>query len=63
MTMNYTSYCGSFGCFHPIRPGEVLSVKKNDMWDEFDGVHDEECSGDCSDCPVMDCEHNERREK
>ena len=59
--MNYTSYCAGMGCFHPIRPGEVLEIKKKDMWDEFD--RDSGCSGDCSDCPVMDCEHNERREK
>ena len=41
--MNYTSYCGSFGCFHPIRPGDVLEVKKEkkDMWDEFDGIPDD----------------------
>jgi len=33
--MNYTSYCGSFGCFHPIRSGEVLNVKHKDMWDDI----------------------------
>ena len=39
--MNYTSYCAGMGCFHPIRPGDVLSVKKKDMWDEFDGIQDD----------------------
>lgn len=35
MTMNYTSYCAGMGCFHPIRPGEVLQVKQKNMWDDF----------------------------
>lgn len=33
--MNSTSYCAGMGCFHPIRPGEVLKVKQKDMWDDF----------------------------
>lgn len=32
------------GCFHPIRPGEVLAVKqaKRDMWDDFPEEDEEE---------------------
>ena len=44
--MNYTSYCAGMGCFHPIRPGEVLQVKQKNMWDDFPDDYDLEVDED-----------------
>lgn len=52
--MIYSSSYGS-GKYRSVRPGELMVQKK--AHDEFDYA-ESGCSGDCNNCPVLDCENN-----
>ena len=56
---NYSSYC------HTSRPFHHVGFNQNRIYEEEWERYSEEpkCSGNCSDCPVIDCENNETEEK
>lgn len=59
--VGYSTNCSS-GTFHHVgfSRGGVDGMYER-AWEKY-AEGEPECSGDCSDCPVLDCENNESEE-